>query len=222
MIKKILVTGTSSGLGFKIADSLSEKYKVVGLSRSIGKASKIKKKKFEYINLDISNFEDFKKLDKIKNIDCMINNSSIFSLKKFENTSNDVIIKTINTNLIGTILVTKKILENNKRLKKIINILSVSGLSGIKNQAIYSATKHGLKGFFDSLSQEKINQISICNIFPGGMKTELWNNLTKVDKKKISKFLDTNEVSNLIEFLLKQKNSTIYKSITVFPNNDWH
>lgn len=222
MIKKILVTGTSSGLGFKIADSLSEKYKVVGLSRSIGKASKIKKKKFEYINLDISNFEDFKKLDKIKNIDCMINNSSIFSLKKFENTSNDVIIKTINTNLIGTILVTKKILENNKRLKKIINILSVSGLSGIKNQAIYSATKHGLKGFFDSLSQEKINKISICNIFPGGMKTELWNNLTKVDKKKISKFLDTNEVSNLIEFLLKQKNSTIYKSITVFPNNDWH
>ncbi len=184
MIKKILVTGTSSGLGFKIADSLSEKYKVVGLSRSIGKASKIKKKKFEYINLDISNFEDFKKLDKIKNIDCMINNSSIFSLKKFENTSNDVIIKTINTNLIGTILVTKKILENNKRLKKIINILSVSGLSGIKNQAIYSATKHGLKGFFDSLSQEKINKISICNIFPGGMKTELWNNLTKVDKKK--------------------------------------
>ncbi len=222
MIKKILVTGTSSGLGFKIADSLSKKYKVVGLSRSIGKASKIKKKKFEYINLDISNFEDFKKLDKIKNIDCMINNSSIFSLKKFENTSHDVIIKTINTNLIGTILVTKKILENNKRLKKIINILSVSGLNGIKNQAIYSATKHGLKGFFDSLSQEKINKISICNIFPGGMKTELWNNLTKVDKKKISKFLDTNEVSNLIEFLLKQKNSTIYKSITVFPNNDWH
>jgi short-subunit dehydrogenase len=46
MIKKILVTGTSSGLGFKIADSLSKKYKVVGLSRSIGKASKIKKKKF--------------------------------------------------------------------------------------------------------------------------------------------------------------------------------
>ena len=188
MIKKILVTGTSSGLGFKIADSLSKKYKVVGLSRSIGKASKIKKKKFEYINLDISNFEDFKKLDKIKNIDCMINNSSIFSLKKFENTSNDVIIKTINTNLIGTILVTKKILENNKRLKKIINILSVSGLNGIKNQAIYSATKHGLKGFFDSLSQEKINKISICNIFPGGMKTELWNNITKIDKKKFLNF----------------------------------
>ena len=54
------------------------------------------------------------------------------------------------------------------------------------------------------------------------MKTELWKNITKVNKKKISKFLNTNEVTNLIDFLLKQKNSTIYKGITVFPNNDWH
>ena len=124
--------------------------------------------------------------------------------------------------MIGTILLTKKILENNKKIKKIINILSVSGLNGIKNQTIYSATKHGLKGFFDSLSQEKINQISIYNIFPGGMKTDLWKNVGQINKRKISKFLNVTEISKLIEFLLTQKNSIIYKNITVFPNNDWH
>ena len=222
MIKKILITGTSSGLGYQIADGLSKKYNIIGLSRTIGKAKNIKKKKFEFLNLDLSNFKEFKKLDKIKDIDCVINNSAIFSLKNFESISQDEIIKTINVNMIGTILLTKKILKNNKNLKKIINILSVSGLNGIKNQAIYSATKHGLKGFFDSLSQEKINKVSICNIFPGGMKTDLWKNIKKVNKKKISKFLNTKEMLKLIEFLLIQKNSTIYKNITVFPNNDWH
>ena len=222
MIKKILVTGTSSGLGYQIAKRLSKKYYIIGLSRSIGKAKNINKKKFKFINLDLSNFKELEKINEIKNIDCLINNSGIFSLKKFERVSQNEIINTININLLGTILLTKKILKNNKKLKKIINILSVSGLNGIKYQAIYSATKHGLKGFFDSLSQEKVNKISVSNIFPGGMKTELWKNITKVNKKKISKFLNTNEVTNLIDFLLKQKNSTIYKGITVFPNNDWH
>jgi len=221
-MKKILVTGTSSGLGYQIAETLTKKYNIVGLSRSIGKAKNISKKKFKFINLDLSNFKEFEKLDKIKDVDCLINNSAIFSLKNFESISQDEIIKTININMIGTILLTKKILKNNKKLKKIINILSVSGLNGIKNQTIYSATKHGLKGFFDSLSQEKINQISIYNIFPGGMKTDLWKNIRKVNKKKISKFLNVSEISKLIEFLLTQKNSTIYKNITVFPNNDWH
>tara|TARA_B100000989_G_C19530660_1_gene469567 strand:+ start:3186 stop:3851 length:666 start_codon:yes stop_codon:yes gene_type:complete len=221
-MKKILVTGTSSGLGYQIAETLTKKYNIVGLSRSIGKAKNINKKKFKFINLDLSNFKEFEKLDKIKDIDCLINNSAIFSLKNFESISQDEIIKTININMIGTILLTKKILKNNKKLKKIINILSVSGLNGIKNQTIYSATKHGLKGFFDSLSQEKINQISIYNIFPGGMKTDLWKNIRKVNKKKILKFLNVSEISKLIEFLLTQKNSTIYKNITVFPNNDWH
>lgn len=221
-MKKILITGTSSGLGYQIAQTLVKKYNIVGLSRSIGKAKNINKKKFKFINLDLSNFREFEKLNKIKHVDCLINNSAIFSLKNFENISEDEIIKTININMIGTILLTKKILENNKKIKKIINILSVSGLDGIKNQTIYSATKHGLKGFFDSLSQEKINQISIYNIFPGGMKTDLWKNVGQVNKRKISKFLNVTEISKLIEFLLTQKNSTIYKNITVFPNNDWH
>ena len=220
-MKKILITGTSSGLGYQIAETLVKKYNIVGLSRSIGKAKNINKK-FKFINLDLSNFREFEKLNKIKHVDCLINNSAIFSLKNFESISEDEIIKTININMIGTILLTKKILENNKKIKKIINILSVSGLNGIKNQTIYSATKHGLKGFFDSLSQEKINQISIYNIFPGGMKTDLWKNVGQINKRKISKFLNVTEISKLIEFLLTQKNSIIYKNITVFPNNDWH
>ena len=106
--------------------------------------------------------------------------------------------------------------------KKIINILSVSGLHGIKNQSIYSATKHGLKGFFDSLSQENIKKVSISNIFPGGMKTELWKSIDQIDKKKFSKFLDTKSVYRLVKFILTQEKNVIIKNVTIFPENDWH
>ena len=48
----------------------------------------------------------------------MINNSAIFSLKNFESISQDEIIKTINVNMIGTILLTKKILKKNRFMEK--------------------------------------------------------------------------------------------------------
>ena len=138
---------------------------------------------------------------------------------------NEKIIEIINTNLIGTILLTKKILkDNNKTLKKIINIISVSGLHGIKNQTIYSASKHGLKGFFNSLSQELINKnISITNLYPGGINTELWNKFGQKIKSKNKFFLKKKEVANLVEYIIKSENTNmIIKEIVFFPKNDWH
>ena len=221
MIKKILITGTSSGLGHELAKKLSKKYFVFGLSRSVGKSKNLNFKKFKHIKLDLSNFEDLNKL-KFSNIECLINNASIFSMKPFNKISNKEIIEIINTNLIGTILLTRKIIQKNKNLKKIINILSVSGLNGIKNQSIYSASKHGLKGFFDSLSQENLNKISINNIFPGGMKTELWNKYPKIKKKQYKGFLDTKDIAKYVQNILDDRRKIITKNITLFPNNDWH
>jgi short-subunit dehydrogenase len=49
MIKKIIITGTSSGLGFEMANSLIKEYSVIGLSKTLGKAKKIKKKIFNLL-----------------------------------------------------------------------------------------------------------------------------------------------------------------------------
>ena len=221
MIKKILITGTSSGLGHELAKKLSKKYFVFGLSRSLGKSKNLNFKKFKHSKLDLSNFEDVNRL-KFSNIDCLINNASIFLMKPFGKINNREIIEIINTNLIGTILLTKKIIQNNKKLKKIINILSVSSLNGIKNQSVYSASKHGLKGFFDSLSQENLNKISINNIFPGGIKTELWNKYPKIKKEQYKGFLDTKDIVKYVQSILDNSGKIITKNITLFPNNDWH
>ena len=75
----------------------------------------------------MSKTEEIDSLKKTKNIDCLINNASIFKQKDFKNLTTAEILSIIQTNLIGTILLTKKILKENN-LKKIINIISVSGL----------------------------------------------------------------------------------------------
>jgi|TARA_B100000959_G_scaffold271176_1_gene319020 short-subunit dehydrogenase len=224
--KKILITGTSSGLGNEIVSKLLNNYQIIGSSRKLGKAKKfVKRKNFSYEKLDLSKSNDIIYSKKFKNIYCLINNASLFELSDLSKIGNEKIIEIINTNLIGTILLTKKILkDNNKTLKKIINIISVSGLHGIKNQTIYSASKHGLKGFFNSLSQELINKnISITNLYPGGINTELWNKFGQKIKSKNKFFLKKKEVANLVEYIIKSENTNmIIKEIVFFPKNDWH
>ena len=221
MIKKILITGVNSGVGFYLANKLSRKFKIIGLSRSNNNIKKINSKNFSFNKVDLSKIEEIDSLKKTKKIDCLINNASIFKQKNFTNLTTAEILSIIQTNLIGTILLTKKILKENN-LKKIINIISVSGLNGIKNQTIYSSSKHGLKGFFESLNYEIGKKTKIYNIYPGGINTELWNNYKDIKKKKAKNFLSPDDIFSLVFFLIKQNNNAIYKNIVLFPDNDFH
>lgn len=221
MIKKILITGVNSGVGFYLAKKLSRKFKIIGLSRSNNNIKKINSKNFSFNKVDLSRVEEIDSLKKTKNIDCLINNASIFKQKDFKNLTTAEILSIIQTNLIGTILLTRKILKENN-LKKIINIISVSGLNGIKNQTIYSSSKHGLKGFFESLNYEIGKKTKIYNIYPGGINTELWNNYKNIKNKKAKNFLSPNDIFSLVFFLINQNNNAIYKNIVLFPDNDFH
>ena len=228
MIYSFLITGTSSGLGYELARNLLlNKHKVIGISRTLGKSKEfIKNKNFKFYKYDLSNINGIPNLvkniiTKDNNINTLINNSSKFSLSPDNKISDDKLIKIFHTNVFGTIILTRNMMKNNPNLKKIFNILSVSGLNSKINQAVYSSSKHALKGYFDSLMQENINKKLIINFYPGGMKTELWNN-KKLDSKKISKFMDPQNVAKFILYHLNLPNDIYLKEVTFFPKNDWN
>lgn len=105
---------------------------------------------------------------------------------------------------------------------RIININSVAGLSGIKNQSLYSASKAGLKVFMDSLSQELIEKgILISNIHPGGINTELWNSGNKYPGD-VTKLLDPTDIINTVDYIIGLSDNVVVKDITIFPTNEWH
>ena len=120
----------------------------------------------------------------------IINNAGLYKSKSFAKTDIKEISELFEVNFFSIIKLLKNIYNNlKKRECLIININSLSGLTGSHNESIYSASKHALKGFFDSVQQEFLsNNINMINLYPGAMKSKItkkrdtYNNLMKTEE----------------------------------------
>ena len=161
--KIIVISGTSSGIGFYLAKELLKyKCKVIGLSR---KKTNIKNKNFfNYfgdilIEDDQKSFLEFLKI-KYKKIDILINNAGVskngYDLKDIK--------ENVNTNFISTISLTKKLIDLMKnRGGSIINISSIASLYGFPNNPGYNASKAALNSMTKSLANDFAKYNIRCN-----------------------------------------------------------
>ncbi len=205
--KTVLITGASGGIGFAIAKILIKKYNcsIIGIARNEQKMLNSietlgeKKNKFSYFLFDVSkkeNWLDFSKKLQDSNIqiDILINNAGfMLPFEKFELVNDCEIEEIVKTNFMANVYCIKKLLPLIKKSSSpaIINICSAAGLCAIVGQSMYSATKHAMHGFTESLIQEYKKQIYIGGIYPGFIKTDILNrqNLDQKSKKIINKFM---------------------------------
>jgi 3-oxoacyl-[acyl-carrier protein] reductase len=222
LFKVALITGTSKGLGLNLAQHfLSQGWTVIGISRS---RSFIASDRYKHYNLDITDHESLSRaLEEIEHIDVLINNAAIFKSEKFEKTDIDIINSILDTNLKGSIYVTKCALSCMKTGGKIIFVNSVAGITDIENQSIYAASKHGLTAFASILGKElNPKGIVVSSIHPGGINTTLWNEKNPYLSGNVSDTIDPKSIVDLIYYISNQDNKINYKSITMFPTIEWH
>lgn len=221
-MKTAFITGTTSGLGLEISNYLlAHKWKVYGLGRSL---SKIKHDNYFHLECDITNsklVEETINCYVKDKIDLLVNNSAVFEYNNFEKINLDMIDKIIDTNLKGSIYVTKFILTLMKQPSRIIFINSVAGLEELENQSIYCASKHGLTGFAGVLSKELQKQkIKVTSIHPGGINTPLWDGSDFHEDLNV--LIDPKEIAKLIHFITEAASNIEYKTIKMFPDIEWH
>lgn len=220
-MKTAVITGASKGLGLEISKFLLTKnWRVYGLASGI---CKFKKKKFYYTKIDIRNPQLLKKFFSKKSIkiDLLINNAGIFHFSEFLNTSIEKIDSTLDTNIKGTMYVTKFSVPLMKKNSRIIFVNSVAGLNKIKKQSIYCASKHALTAFAAVLGEElRKNKIKVTSIHPGGINTTLWKKF-KLHKNK-NKLINSKHIAKLIEFIYESPTNLEYKNIKLFPDIEWH
>ena len=208
-MKNVLITGCSRGLGAAIVQELlTRDCSVIPHFRSEG----------SYINLhktpnivlgDISEQSTINKIaDSLReyDIDVYINNAAVYKHKSFTEYSEQDIADIININLTSQILAIQRVYDwfLEKGAGLIININSIAGIQPSPGETIYSATKHGMRGFSQSLQIESLGtNIRIVDIFPGGMKTDM-----TVNRDSFDQLIEPIEVSKRICNIVMSENIT--------------
>lgn len=190
--KKILVTGASGGIGRAIAvEAAKAGYYVIchynhGKEKAEETLAQIKANggDGELLQFDISNRDDCKtKLDAVTEkygpLWGIINNAGITRDNTFAAMSGEDWDAVIHTNLDSFFNVINPLIlpmasRKNKRGGRVITISSVSGVSGNRGQANYSASKAGIIGATKALAVEVARRGITCNcIAPGVIETEM-------------------------------------------------
>lgn len=189
--KWIWVTGASAGLGAAMVRAFAaenaniilsarnaDKLKSVAASCS-GTGEKI------ILPLDLSEVDSLaEKVEEALNssgghIDVLINNGGISQRSLAKDTPVEVSRKVFEINFFGAIELTRRLLPSmlERKSGQIVAISSVVGKYGTPVRSSYSASKHALHGYFDSLRFEIENDgIDVTVICPGFIHTDVSKN----------------------------------------------
>ena len=194
--KVIWITGASSGIGEELAIQLSKSgASLVLSSRRQEELIKVRGKcglspeKCMVLPLDMTDsgifFEAVRKVtEKFGKIDILINNAGISQRSLIIDTSEDVYRRIMEINFFGVINLTRNILPNMIKNGggQIVIISSVVGRFGFPMRSGYSASKHALHGFLETMRIEMKNKnISICMVLPGRINTNISVNAVVAD-----------------------------------------
>lgn len=188
--KVIWITGASSGLGASLAKKLNQEGATVILSARntdalLGVQAEMLNSQFPsaILPLDLCRYQDFsvkaaEAISLFGHIDILINNGGISQRSLAKDTSFQDEMRILETDLIGTIALTKSIMNHLiERKGQIVVISSVMGKINTKYRTSYAAAKHGLVGYFESLYLELADDgVNVCNIMPGFIATNITKN----------------------------------------------
>lgn len=181
--KTIIITGTSTGIGYSLAEYFGKKgHQVYGLSRK-----NIENPHFKTIPTDITDKNAIgnavnELLQTETKIDILINNAGMGMVGAVEDATQEEILKLFNLNLVGSVQMMNAVLPKMREQKtgKIINISSIGSEMGLPFRGFYSASKSALDKVTEAIRYEvRAWNIDVCALHLGDIKTKIAENRVK-------------------------------------------
>jgi NAD(P)-dependent dehydrogenase (short-subunit alcohol dehydrogenase family) len=165
VIKTILITGVSGGLGRAFAaEALHAGHRVVGTVRrndQVAEFEALAPGRSTAMPLDVS--DDVRVLavvdtveQRIGPIDVLVSNAGYGVEGTVEESSMDDLRRQFDVNVYGTVAAVKAVLPHMRRRRRghIVTVSSMAGMTALPGVAFYGASKFAVEGFSDSLAQE--------------------------------------------------------------------
>lgn len=191
--KTVWITGASSGIGEALAVLLAGKgarlvlsgrdqialHRVADRCSTSNKSTKILIKAF-----DVSEHTFFPNI--VENvlkwagsIDILINNAGVGQRSAAISCNPEVVRRIMNVNFFGTVFLTQTLLPSmiSNGTGRIVVVSSVLGKSYLPGRSAYSASKHALQGYFNTLRSELFGSgVGITIVYPGWIATRISQN----------------------------------------------
>ena len=226
MSKVILVTGGGKGIGAAICRAFAAEGETVAINygSSEREAEALREELSQsgheaaIEKADVSNLAETRRMveniiKKYGKIDVLVNNAGItrdgFLMLMSEKDWRDV----IDINLTGMFNCSKAVSEYmiGRRSGVIVNMSSLSGLSGLPGQANYAAAKGGVIAFTNALAKELAAfGIRVNAVAPGVIETDMIQSLTAEAKTRflenipLKRFGLAKEVASTVKFLASE------------------
>ena len=203
IMKSIVITGTSTGIGYACSKHFIEQgYKVFGSVRNNNDAERISNElgtNFIPLIFDVTDQTAVKESVKVvenhigdQKLSGLINNAGLGVMGTIQSLTADQFKYQFDVNVLGVFHCCQAYLDllgADKNRKgdpgKIINISSISGEIGMPFMSAYNMSKFGLEGFSEGIRRELLMYgIDVVVIAPGPIKTPIWKKINQKDEVK--------------------------------------
>ena len=202
-MKSVVITGTSTGIGYATSKLFIEQnYHVFGSVRNDIDAERVSSElgvNFTPLKFDVTNESSVKESVKIvekhlngQKLAGLINNAGLGVIGTIQSLTAEQFKYQFDVNLLGVfhccqaylnLLGADRSLNGNPG--KIINISSISGEIGMPFMSAYNMSKFGLEGFSEGIRRELLMYgIDVVVIAPGPVKTPIWGKINKKEEIK--------------------------------------
>jgi NAD(P)-dependent dehydrogenase (short-subunit alcohol dehydrogenase family) len=185
----VLITGTSSGLGYGLSQYYLKKgHYVFGISRK-GNDELKKQKNFSFLPQDLLHFREMKTnllslLKDIDTLDLVILNAGILNeIKDLKETTLDEIKKVMDINVWSNKILIESLFKQVRTIHQIVAISSGASASGSRGWNAYSLSKATLNMLI-SLYSKEFTDTHFCALAPGLIDTKMQDYIYNLPEEK--------------------------------------
>ncbi len=183
IMKNVVITGTSRGIGFELAQHFAKNgHQVLALSRNTKPLEDVNHPNIKILSVDLSSHSDLEKVSKFitdnwESVGILIHNAGKLINKPFTELSSEDFLDVYSVNVFAVAELTKLMIPKMQKGTHVVTISSMGGIQGsmkFPGLAAYSSAKGAVITLSEVLAEEyKKQQIAFNVLALGAVQTEM-------------------------------------------------